>query len=360
MGQAEADIASITPAVIEEDRVAQQKAANDAYQGQQVQAQHDAEDLAEAQKDASKKSKELQQKMYDLGKATTAINLVFGGLAAVIREATLASAQNIAMRRGELSQALTIRMQTAKGAGVLRAVPFIGNALGGLAQAAHDTQQQGYGTEFIAKAAAVFESSIPKIDAALDNLAVSIKSAAIGIKYAFAPAEGAYQQKLLDINTGPAATAMATFRGQREIAVDLENKRREEFDVAKASMENWPSGPGGGAADRWARESLALERLKQAQALADQFRTEGMMDNTMALRKGLEQQRALAGQAYMLDYYKGFSPTSGANYGSFGWAGDPGGLPAVDRAMTEVELTAAIKALTQALEGINPTGRNGA
>jgi len=35
-------------------------------------------------------------------------------------------------------------------------------------------------------------------------------------------------------------------------------------------------------------------------------------------------------------------------------------LPAVDRTMTEVELTAAIKALTQALEGINPTGRTGA
>ena len=303
--------------------------------------------------DAANVTNTMQQKMYNYGKAVTAVNLALGGAAAIIREVTLARGEAIMESRGELSGALGQRMSVARGAGILKAIPFVGGAMGGVVESMHGVQQQAYGTEFMARAAAVFESSIPKIDAALDGLAVSIKSSAIGIKYAFAPAEGAYQQKLLGINAGPAGTALQTLQGQRGVAEAKYTKQQVEYNKLQSRLGHRPV-PGGSY-----REDVAIEKLAQAKGLAEQYRTPGIRAAEITLREGLAMKRAQAGQEYMLDYYKGFSPTSGA-VGSFGQAGTPGGLPAVDRTMTEVELTAAIKALTQALEGINPTGRTGA
>ena len=323
--------------------------ALDAYQKSMLKA-------AKATTNTANATNAMQKQMYNISKAGVIASTVLGAVSSVINELTFSATKRVAQARGELSAARTMEMKHATGAGFVKGIPIVGSAVGGVMQAGHDMQQQALGTEFMARAAAVFESSIPKMDAALDNLAVSIKKGAIGIAYAFAPAEGAYAQRLLDINTGPAAQALQGLRGQRRVAMDLLGSRQADYDTAAAQL----AGRGGRKADQYAIANTAKEKLRQASELTDQYATPTVRKAEDMLRIGLATKRAQAGQEYMLDYYKGFSPTSGANWGSFGRAGDPGGLPKIDRVVTEVELTAAIKALTQALEGINPTGRTGA
>ena len=305
-----------------------------------------ANQLAEATKKAAESTRDLQEKVYNYGKIFTAVNSAFKLMTAGINEITAAQAKAIAMQRGELSSALQMQMKRTPGAEALRAIPFIGGGMASLAEAVHASHQQALGTEFIARAAEVFEKSIPKMHSAIDQLAVSIASGALSIKYAFAPAEEAYEQKILAIRTSPAGEAAQALQGRRKEVAELVRQRREEAYPSHGQF----TPPFG----------ILKERLEEAKKLADQYRTPTILKAEATLRAGLWQLERQAAQQYQINYFRGFQPRAGANYASFGVSTyEPGRVPPVDRVVTEVELTAAIKELTAALQGLNPTGKQG-
>jgi len=193
----------------------------------------------------------------------------------------------------------------------------------------------------------VFESSIPKMHSAIDSLTVAIASGAIGIRYAFAPAEGAYQQQMLNIHTGPGGQMLQGLAGQRvEVAKRVMTEQKNVFRIE--SLGEWEG----------SSESIyeARIRLKQAHELAAQYQTPQVLGAEKKVRGMMATLEAQAARQYQLQYYQGFGPSGGAAWASFGRAAPgPAGIPGVDP-NASVNLTAAIKELTMALTGVNPVG----
>jgi len=311
-------------------------------------------------KKAAGATADFQKQIIKWGAIQQTITGLMNAFAGGLRDYTTIIQRSILAKRGELSASLALQHAQTPGAQFIRGIPLVGGALAGVTEALHARNQQLYGTEFMARAAAVFEKSIPKMDAAIDSLATTIASGKIRLGYAFAPEEAAYQQRMLAIRTSPAGVALQTLLGQRKVAhAELHRREKEVWTWQKAIREAAVIAPEKEAQYR-ERLTVAQERLRQSSEATAKMYAPAVMKAEKELRAGLETLRAQAGREYQLQYYRGFKPTAGLSWTSFGQAAVISrGVPPIDQAVAEVELTAAIKELTAALEGINPTGKQG-
>jgi len=300
---------------------------------------------------------DLQSGLVKIAGVIGAVNTALNTMATVIKTNTTQALMQESRARGELSKALQTQASFSATAEYLKSVPLVGGALGGMAQAAHESRQQRIGTRHIAAGAAIVESRIQGLYSAGDESGLAVMRGRLREKYAADPAQEAYQQTIANIRNTGAGARLKEFGQGREVLLE---KMQESIAQLRAA----------GAAVSKERGSLlgranigVLERFEDARTRAQMDKEAFARTQTPKVRAAEEKLRAdvatqeeQAGKDLIRAYSLRLAPSVGTSYASFarGPAG-PGQAPAPDQITASASLTAAMNELTTALKGVNPT-----